>query len=270
MRVAVAAAVALTPAGRRLVERVVGASGEHRPARVRRRWSSSAMVVATDLLLLPLVFWAGYVHDGGFGLRTQGVGGLGLRLGRVPPAGVARRRRCWSLLGYTGSRALAGDWAPVGGRRRPASLGVCVAFALAAGPRTAELPASRRWPPGPVRDRGRARARGGRRARRRDPGRGREPAVDRQNAYISGFGASRAGGAVRHADRRAHAGARSASCWPTSSPTSRNRDVLRFALLGAAGAVIAAYVVALRCCAGARAAGGSATPRIPRRRRGRC
>ncbi len=71
LRVGVPLAVALTPPGRRLVARLGSHLGWHRPA-LAAGGIVLAVVVATDLLVLPWQFWASYVHDGAFGLRTQG------------------------------------------------------------------------------------------------------------------------------------------------------------------------------------------------------
>lgn len=73
-RIGVALVLALTPLGNRIVAAIVRRVGEHRPARAAAAVITAA-VIATDLILLPLVFWAGFVHDGAFGLRTQGLGG---------------------------------------------------------------------------------------------------------------------------------------------------------------------------------------------------
>ncbi len=71
LRLAVPLAVALTPPGRQLVSRLGARLGWHRPA-LAASGIVLAVVVATDLLVLPWQFWASYVHDGAFGLRTQG------------------------------------------------------------------------------------------------------------------------------------------------------------------------------------------------------
>lgn len=74
IRIGAALLLGLTPLGRRVVDAIVRRVGEHRPARAAAAVITAA-VVATDLILLPLNFWAGFVHDGAFGLRTQGLGG---------------------------------------------------------------------------------------------------------------------------------------------------------------------------------------------------
>lgn len=103
VRVALPCLVAFTPAGRRLVGALVARAGAHRRGR-----AATAVVlgvlVATDLVLLPIAFWSGYVHEGAFGFRTQGLGGWAYDwlLARVPtwvaaavlvPAGYALARR---------------------------------------------------------------------------------------------------------------------------------------------------------------------------------
>ncbi|MDP8970987.1 MAG: hypothetical protein M3N52_10930, partial [Actinomycetota bacterium] len=67
-------AAAGTRTGRRLTDRMITAVGGQRPAR-----AAAAVVVATvaltDVVLAPVAFWAGYLHEGTYGLRTQGIGG---------------------------------------------------------------------------------------------------------------------------------------------------------------------------------------------------
>jgi len=71
---AVPAAAAWSAPGRRLVERIVTVAGRHHPVRASVA-VALAVVVGTDLLGLPLAFWAGYVHEGRWGFRTQGLAG---------------------------------------------------------------------------------------------------------------------------------------------------------------------------------------------------
>lgn len=112
VRVAVPFLVAFTPAGRRGVARVVARVGVDRPARAATA-VILGVVVMTDLLVLPLVFWAGFVHDGAFGFRTQGLAGWGrdwvvatvpawLLIGWLVPAGwwlAGRLPRLWPAVG---------------------------------------------------------------------------------------------------------------------------------------------------------------------------
>jgi STE24 endopeptidase len=74
VRLAVPFLVAFTARGRSLVARVVDRVGEHRPARAATA-VVLLVVVGTDVLLSPLAFWAGFVHEGRFGFRTHGFGG---------------------------------------------------------------------------------------------------------------------------------------------------------------------------------------------------
>lgn len=74
LRLSVPLLAVLTPAGRRLIARLGGRVGWHRPVRAATV-VVLAVVIATDLLVLPWLFWLSYVHDGVFGLRTQGLAG---------------------------------------------------------------------------------------------------------------------------------------------------------------------------------------------------
>lgn len=127
VRLAFAAALATSRPGRWVVARVV-ARLAHRP------WLAAAAVagvavVMLDVLLGPIAFWSGFIHDGAFGLRTQGLGGW-LRdwvvfrapgwVGAVVATGA----------GYAVARRFPVGWPPLlalGG-------GVVVAVMVAAGP----------------------------------------------------------------------------------------------------------------------------------------
>lgn len=74
LAVVVPALLAWTNRGLRIVERVVSAAGRDHPIRAAVA-VALAVVVGTDLALLPLRFWAGYVHEGVWGFRTQGLVG---------------------------------------------------------------------------------------------------------------------------------------------------------------------------------------------------
>lgn len=65
--------VAFTPWGRRVVARIL-ALARHRPL-LGPVAVVLTVVVAVDVLLLPLNLWIGYVHAGRFGFRTQGLAG---------------------------------------------------------------------------------------------------------------------------------------------------------------------------------------------------
>ncbi|MEX0659505.1 MAG: M48 family metalloprotease [Egibacteraceae bacterium] len=113
LRLAVPCAVAFTPAGRRLSDAVVRRVGEHRPARAAAA-VVLLVVVGTDLVVLPLVFWATFVHEGAFGFRTQGVAGWAYdwAVGVVP---------AWAVVGglvvggYSLARRVPRGWPPIAG-----------------------------------------------------------------------------------------------------------------------------------------------------------
>jgi STE24 endopeptidase len=68
-----ALALAMSPPGRRVVGWIAARVGQ-------RPWLTAVVVaggafVLIDVLLSPLAFWSGFVHAGDYGLRTQGVGG---------------------------------------------------------------------------------------------------------------------------------------------------------------------------------------------------
>lgn len=111
VRLGVPCVVAFTGPGRQLTSRLVNRVGEHRPA-----WAAGATVVALlvglDILLLPAAFWAGFVHEGEFGFRTQGLAGWAYDW-------VVTRVPMWALLAalvavtYTVVRRLPRAWPPV-------------------------------------------------------------------------------------------------------------------------------------------------------------
>lgn len=111
VEVAVACAVALTTPGRRLTERLVARAGEHRPG-LAAGFVVATVLVLTDLLLLPAAFWSGFVHDGAFGFRTQGLAGwtYDWAVTRVPAWGLAAAA---AAAGYALVRALPRGWPPV-------------------------------------------------------------------------------------------------------------------------------------------------------------
>jgi STE24 endopeptidase len=126
VRIAVAALVALTPVGRRLTARVVATVGAARPAR-----AAAAVVVGvvalTDVVLLPLAFWLGYVHEGRYGFRTQGLGGWARDwLVTAVPAWLAVG--VLALAGYALARRLPRAWPAVAGLAAGAA-SVVVVFA---------------------------------------------------------------------------------------------------------------------------------------------
>lgn len=147
VKLAFLAALAVSPPGRRLVGRVADRLG-HRP------WLAAAVVaggavVLLDVLLLPVAFWSGYVHDGAFGLRTHGLGGwlrdwAAFRApGWVGASAVA-------AVGFALARRCPRGWPPL-----LAGLGaVAVAAVVAGGPLVLEPLAHRTWPlpAGPTRE----------------------------------------------------------------------------------------------------------------------
>jgi STE24 endopeptidase len=113
LRVAVPCLVAFTGRGRRVIDSIAERIGPHRPARAAV--CIVVLVVAlTDLVLLPLTFWAEYIHEGTFGFRTQGLSGwardwaITVGLSWVMLGGVA-------LGGWTLVRRLERLWPPIVG-----------------------------------------------------------------------------------------------------------------------------------------------------------
>jgi STE24 endopeptidase len=113
LRITVPLLAAFTSAGRRLTERIIARVGVQRPAR-----SATAVVlvivVATDLVVFPLAFWAGYVHEGVWGFRTQGFSGW-LYDWVVAKAPLWLAVAVVTLLGFWLARQLPRAWPPVGG-----------------------------------------------------------------------------------------------------------------------------------------------------------
>lgn len=258
LRIAVFAGVALTKRGRALVDSVVRRAGERRPARAAAA-VITGMVIAADLVIAPLSFWAGYVHDGRFGLRSQGLAGWAydwLVLHAPVWLGVA----ALALVGYWVARRWPAHWPPVAGL----AAGLAAAVVTFASPLVLE-PLVNDFTPlrqGPTRDAVVAvLERAGEDvdailvadASRRST---------RENAYISGFGASErvvlydtlleqrspdeVGVVLAH--EIAH---------------KRNADIARSIGLAAAGTLIAAYTVAAVTRRRARS-GHQAGPADPR------
>ena len=257
-RVGAAAALALTPWGRRVVAVIVARVGDHRPARAATVVVTTA-VVAIDLLLLPLVFWAGFVHDGNYGLRAQGLAGWlsDWSVYHVPVwLGVA----ALTLVGYRLPVWWPRLWAPVAGIGAGLVAGV-LAFAS---PLVLEplMYSFDPLPEGPVRAE----------VERVLVGAGEEVGAvvvadasrrsSRQNAYISGLGASErvvlydtlvadrppdeVGMILAHEIAHKH-----------------NGDIARFVGLSLAGGIVGSYVVA--AVVGRRtAAGRQSGPADPR------
>ena len=113
VRVIIALLVALTPQGRRFVAGVVGRIGAHRPARAAAA-CVLLIVAVTDLVLSPLAFWANHVHGSRFGLVTQGAGGW-LAEWSASHLPVWVGVTVLTLAGFWLARRLPFTWAPVGG-----------------------------------------------------------------------------------------------------------------------------------------------------------
>lgn len=239
VRVGAAAAVALTPWGRRVVAGIVARVGQHRPARAAAAVVTT-VVVAIDLLVLPVVFWAGFVHDGNYGLRAQGLAGWfsDWAVYHVPVwLGVG----LLTLVGYRLPVWWPRVWAPVAG----IGAGLVAGILAFASPLLLEplMFSFEPLAPGPVRTEvERVLAAAGEEVRGvvvADASR----QSSRQNAYISGLGSSErvvlydtlvearppdeVGMILAHEIAHKH-----------------NADVARFVGLSLAGGIAAAYVVA--------------------------
>lgn len=187
LRVAVPCLVAFTAAGRRATDRIVARIGVHRPARAAAG-VVLAVVVTVDVLVLPVVFWATYVHEGAFGLRTQGMAGWAYDwLVTTLPAWLVVAAMV--LAGYTLARRLPHGWPPVAGL---SAAGLTAVLVFAA-PMVLEplLFRTQPLPPGPVRaEVERVVARSGQPVERivvADASR----RTTKRNAYVSGLGPSR-------------------------------------------------------------------------------
>lgn len=239
IRLAIVAAVAWTPGGRRLVARIVRRVGPHRTARAAAA-VVLAVVVGIDVLLLPLNLWAGHVREVAWGLRTAGLGEWFLDwLVAVVPGwlGVG----VLALAGWWIAERLPRTW-PAVAALAAGGAGVLVALLapvvleplvhrtvpLAAGPQRAAVEA--------------VLARAGVAADTilvADASR----RTTRQNAYVSGLGATRRV-VLYDTLLEGRTPAEVAMVFAHELGHDRHHDVARSALLGAAGAVVAAYGVA--------------------------
>lgn len=187
LRVSVPVLVAVTPVGRRAVARVVARVGARRPVRAAVA-VALAISVGVDLLLAPVAFWAGYLHETAYGFRTTGVAGWLYDW-------VAARAPGWAAIailvggGYALARRLPREWPVVA-----ALLGAGgTAFVVLAGPyvleplrfRTAPLPH------GPLREEVEAVADAARLPVDRILVADASRRTTRHNAYVSGLGATR-------------------------------------------------------------------------------
>lgn len=236
---AVPLALVATSWGRRMVNRAVARVGTQRPPRAAAV-VALGIVVLTDLCRLPLSFWAGYVHEGVWGFRTQGVLGwardwLVLRAPSwlLVPLGVA--------VGFMVVRRLPRAWPPVAGLLGTA---LTVLLVLAAPLVTEPL-----WfrlaplPEGPVRAEVEAVLQ-----------RAGEPVdtilvadasrrTTKENAYVSGLGATRR--VVLYDTLVANRSPDEVGVILAHElGHDRNRDVLRATLLAGAGVVVGTYALA--------------------------
>jgi STE24 endopeptidase len=219
----------------------------------------TAAVLTPDLLLLPLVFWAGYVHDGAYGLRTQGFGGWFYDWG-VYHLPVWLGVGALTLVGYRTAVWWPRLWAPLAG----IGAGLIAGLLAFVSPLVLE-PLTFRFeplPPGPVREVvEEVLAAAGEQvnaivvadASRRST---------RQNAYISGLGASER--VVLYdtlIDQRPPDEIGVILAHELSH--QRNADVARFVLLSVAGGVTSTYALwaVLRRRTAARRQSGPADPR---------
>ncbi len=123
LRLAVPLALVLTRPGRRLVERAVQRLS-HRPGLAAGLLVAGALA-ATDVVLFPLAYWFGFVHEGAFGFRTQGFGGwlYDWFVGRAPAwlAALALVPAAYALV-----RRLPRAWPAVAGLLMSALIAVVV------------------------------------------------------------------------------------------------------------------------------------------------
>jgi STE24 endopeptidase len=200
-----------------------------------------AVVVAVDLLVLPLSFWAGYVHEGAWGFRTSGAAGWAYDWAvATVPAWIAVAFVV--LVGYALVRRLPRAWPPVAGL---AAAGA-TALVVFAAPLLLEPLQFRMTDlgPGPVRDAVTAVVdRSGQRVDRilvADASR----RTTKHNAYLSGLGTTRR---VVLYDTlvEARPPGEVAVILAHELGHQRNGDLPRGALFGGAGVVAVAYVLAL-------------------------
>ena len=238
IRLAVAAAVALTPAGRRFTAAIINRVGAARPARAAAA-VVVIVVIATDLLLFPLQFWIGFVHEGNFGLRAQGLAGW-LYDWFVVQAPVWLGVAAATLVGYVLARRVPRAWAPAGGL----VVGLFTAMVVFVSPLVFEPLMYRFTPlePGPVRTEvERVLERSGQSVDRilvADASR----RSSRENAYVSGFGASER---VVLFDTlvTGRPPAQVGLILAHEVAHKRNGDVVRYTLLVVAAAVAGAYLL---------------------------
>ncbi|MBA2578676.1 MAG: M48 family metalloprotease, partial [Euzebyaceae bacterium] len=239
LSVAVPCAVAFTAGGRSATARVVDRVGDHRPARAAAA-VALAVVVLTDLTVLPLSFWAGYVHEGRWGFRTQGLDGwaydwlVARAPGWLAVAAVV-------LAGWTLARRLPRAWPPVAAAAGALSTALVVFVApLVLEPLRFD---TRPLEPGPVRTEvERVLASAGAEVDRilvADASR----RTTKENAYVSGLGGTRR--VVLYDTLVANRSPDEVGLVLAHElGHAANADIARGTLLGAAGTVATVYAVA--------------------------
>lgn len=247
--------VLATPVGRRALDRL-GPFARRRPA-LGAVAVAVGITVAVEVAKLPLSYWAGYVHEGVWGFRTQDLGGWASDWVRYrAPAWAATAALAGGAVVLI--RRLPRAWPPVAGL---AAAGVTALLVFAA-PLVLE-PLAYRFSPlpdGPVRDEVvRVLESAGTRvdqllvadASRR---------TTKQNAYVSGLGATRR---VVLYDTliEGRSPEEIGVVLAHELGHDRNADVWRGALLGAAGAVAGAYALAVVLAAARRRGLDATAPR---------
>jgi len=253
--VAVPLLVAGTGPGRRWTARVVERVGPARPARAAAV-VALAVLVLTDVVTLPVSFWSGFVHEGAWGFRTQGLGGWARDwlVSRAPGwAAIAAAVGGGVVLVRRAPRA----WPAVAGLAGAALTVVAVFVApLVIEPLTADLAP---LGDGPVRrEVERVLDRAGEQvdtllvadASRR---------TTKENAYVSGLGATRR--VVLHDTLLASRSPEEVGAVLAHELAhDRNGDLSRGVAAGAAGAVVLAYAAAALLRRRARRAPASSGP----------
>lgn len=236
LRVAVPLLAVTTPPGRRLI----AALGRGRSAALVTAAVAVGLVVLVDLALLPLNLWAGFVHEGVWGFRTQGLSGWARDWLVVRAPGWAAVAAGAAGLAVA-VRRLPRAWPPVAGLAGAALTVVLVVIA----PAVLE-PLQFRFTPladGPVRaEVERVLAAAGADvdtilvadASRR---------TTKENAYVSGLGATRRV-VLYDTLLRGQPPEQVGLVLAHELGHARNGDVARGTLLAAAGAVGGAYVLA--------------------------
>lgn len=258
LTVAVPAWWAWSGRGRAWTDRVAARWGAHRPLRAAVALAVLALV-SVDVALLPLRFWAGYVQEGQYGFRTQGLAGWA-RDWAVAHGPVWLGAAALTPLAVLLVRRLPRAWPAV----LALTLGVLTALLTTLAPLLLEPLWLRTTPlePGP------ARAAVQEVLDRADAPVDRILVADasrrttKANAYVSGIGATRR--VVLHDTLLAQAPPpQIAYVVAHELAHDRHGDIARGVWLGVAGGVVAVYAVAfaLRAAASSGRITGPADPR---------